>query len=95
MKIIAKTNDGCLISASENELKEILTSVSGVRPKELEIGQKIPAIDYATTISKIKGLEHNYDYKNMISKIDEFTNIFETLKLSVTNASNINEGDGT
>ena len=63
MKIIAKTNDGYLISASGNELKEILTSVSGVRPKEkeLEIGQKIQIV------SDIKhGTRHiiNYRVKN-------------------------------
>ena len=95
MKIIAKTNDGYLISASENELKEILTSVSGVRPKELDIGQKIPAIDYATTISKIKSLEHDYNFKNLVERVGTFANQFELLKASVLNASNINEGDGT
>lgn len=49
MNIIAKTNDGFLINATEKELSEIIKSVTGMAPKEINIGQKIPAIDYATT----------------------------------------------
>ena len=62
MEIIAKTKEGVLIQASEREVKEILNAVSGHRPEVLSIGQKIPAIDYASTITKVKSLGDSYEF---------------------------------
>lgn len=59
MEVIAKTNGAFLIQATELEIKEIVNAVTGNRPKAIEIGQKIPAIDYASTILKIKTLKDN------------------------------------
>ena len=56
MIIIAKTENGYLIEAKPNEVKEILTAVVGDNIKEIKIGQKIPAIDYAGTIKKVKSI---------------------------------------
>lgn len=72
MIIIAKTKDGYLIHATKNEIKEILTSVTGERPDELKIGQKIPAIDYASTITKVKSLSDNYSFKQLLQYADNF-----------------------
>ncbi len=87
VEIIAKTKDGCLIQASEKEVEEILRSVQGSVPEKINIGQKIPAIDYATTITKIKTLEDNYSYTSMLSKIEEFNEFIDEIKLSIKNAS--------
>jgi len=89
MEIIAKTKDGCLIQASDTEVKEILLSISGASPEELIIGQKIPAIDYATTITKIKALGEDYNYEVMLEKIDCFNDIINDLKLSIQNVASI------
>lgn len=79
MEVIAKTNGAFLIQATESEIKEIVNAVTGNRPKEIEIGQKIPAIDYASTIIKIKTLkEHSYFidllkyHKRLTGTINEF-----------------------
>lgn len=89
MRIIAETKDGYLVHATSNELKEILASVSGERPKEIRIGQKIPAIDYATTITKIKALKDDYDFKQLFSYIESFYDSTKRLKEVVVKANNI------
>jgi len=89
MEIIAKTKEGCLIQASEKEIKEILRAVLGKELKEIEIGQKIPAIDYASTITKIKSLNDCYDYKNLLSYSKSFVEEVEELKKAVEDASKI------
>lgn len=89
MEITAKTQDGYLIQASSNEIKEILTSVNGKCPKKIEIGQKIPAIDYATTITKIKALKDNYEFKNMFKYLKRFYGSAKELQDKVVKANNI------
>jgi len=89
MEIIAKTTDGCLIQATEAEVKEILKAVSGELPDKITIGQKLPAIDYASTITKIKALEKNDKYRYLLSDIDTFNKTVDTLKMAVQNASSI------
>lgn len=66
MHIIAKTNEGFLISATEHEVREILRSVSGKEEKEIPIGQKIPAIDYAGSITKLKTMKDDYYFKELV-----------------------------
>lgn len=83
MEVIAKTNgQGFLIQATESEIKEIVNAVTGSRPKEIEIGQKIPAIDYASTILKIKTLKNDPYFKDLIrysqtvsETINDFKNV--------------------
>jgi hypothetical protein len=90
MKVIAKTDNGFLIEAEEAEIKEILNSVNGEGViKEIKIGQKIPAIDYASSIRKIKSLKDNYHYKNIISSLDAFNAAIENLNSAVENANKI------
>ncbi len=90
MKIIAKTaNQSVLIEATEEEVREILNAVTGNKPKEIAIGDKIPAIDYASTITKIKSLnEHSY-YRNLINYSNEFNKEVQKLRGIVEEASNI------
>ena len=56
MIIIAQTKKDWLIEASYSEVQAILTAVSGVptEAKDIKVGQKIPAIDYASTITELK-----------------------------------------
>lgn len=90
MEIIAKTNNqGVLIQASEEEVKEILNAVIGKRPDKIEIGQKIPAIDYATTITKIKSLSNNQKFKYLLEYNDEFQKQLNELKSAIESASKI------
>jgi len=65
MEIIAKTEDGALVQATDKELKEIIRSVTGKEPKEIHVGIRIPAIDYASTITKIKALKDDYYFKQI------------------------------
>jgi len=89
MEITATTEDGFLIKAAYREVKEILTSVNGKAPEKIEIGQKIPAIDYATTITKIKGLKDTYEFKQLCSYVDQVFNAVKDLEVAVVEANNI------
>lgn len=89
MEIIAKTKEGCLIQASKHEVKEILAAITGKAPDELSIGQKLPAIDYAATITQIKKLGNNCDYQLLLQKVEEFNEVVNGLKLSIQSASSI------
>jgi hypothetical protein len=89
MEIVAKTKGGVLISATDSEANEILRSVNGAAPKELLIGQKLPAIDYAASITKVKELKGAYCFTNLVRAFDSFAEEVSTLKEAVENASSI------
>jgi len=89
MEIIAKTKKGVLIEASSEEVKEILNAVSGEAPKELNVGMKIPAIDYASTIRKIQSLADNYSFRQITEYTIQFFNEVDELKNIVNSASTI------
>ena len=89
MEIIAETNEGYLIKGSFEEIKEILRAVMGEVPKNISIGHKIPAIDYAQTIKNVQKLSEDYDFKQMFKNLAEFVDSAEKLKKVVDNAKNI------
>lgn len=89
MQIIAKTEDGFLITAKKNEVTEILKAISGNTPEMIQIGQKLPAIDYALTITKIKGLKEDFDFNEIFERLDKFCETANKLKQSVENAGSI------
>ena len=89
MEIIAKTKDGVLINASKEEVEEILNAVTGEKPKELNVGMKIPAIDYASTIRKVKSLAKDFAFKQLTEYAMKFYNEVNTLKNVVDAASKI------
>lgn len=89
MKIVATTEKGFLIQATSGEVKEILTSVNGNRPKEIEIGQKIPAIDYATTITKLKTLKDDHEFKCLFGYLESFYDSAKKLQDVVIKANDI------
>jgi hypothetical protein len=87
MEIIASTKGGVLISATVNEVNEILRSVNGTAPKELSIGQKIPAIDYAASITKIKELGGAYYFTSLCVSVERFNDEFLSLRQAIENAA--------
>lgn len=88
MEVIAKTNgQGFLIHATESEIKEIVNAVTGSRPKEIEIGQKIPAIDYASTILKIKTLKDNSYFLDLINYKKRMTETIDQFETAVKKAA--------
>jgi hypothetical protein len=89
MQVIAKTDGGVLISATDAEVGEILRSVTGEAPKEIKVGQKIPAIDYATTITKIKGLGKNWQFTQLTERLAAFNEEFSALTDVVKGAASI------
>lgn len=89
MEIIAKTTGGVLISATDQEVKEILNAVTGTVPKELSVGDKIPAIDYAQTIKNVKTLGENSQFKNLVNYAEVFVKTIKSLEEKVISASNI------
>jgi hypothetical protein len=91
MQVIASTNSGVLISATNEEVIEILRSVNGEAPKEIRIGQKIPAIDYAGSVTKLKSLKGAYTFTQLCSYVDQFISSFEKLKVSVENAASCDQ----
>lgn len=89
MKIIAKTNNGALIEATDDEIEAIITSVTGNTPEKIAVGQKIPAIDYAGTIQKIQALKKDYDFQRLCSSAVTVLETVEELKLAVETAAKI------
>jgi hypothetical protein len=89
MQVIAVTVGGVLISATNDEVNEILRSTNGAAPKELGIGQKIPAIDYAGSITKLKALSGSCEFKELGKRMDYFVAEFNKLKESVDNAASV------
>ena len=89
MEIIAKTDTGFLIKGTISEIEEILRAVLGSTPDSIEIGQKIPAIDYAATITKLKGLPEEYEYKQLLAYAKKFNNIIIGLQDIVEKATKI------
>lgn len=89
MVIVAKTEDGCLIQATKSEVCEILNAVSGQKPEDLKISQKIPAIDYASTITKIKSLKESYEFKTLLTKTEKFVEMINDLESVVAQAAKI------
>lgn len=87
MEVIAKTNGAFLIQATESEIKEIVNSVTGTKPKEIEIGQKIPAIDYASTITKIKNLKENHYYQQLLNYKRNLYSAMSEFEKSVNDAA--------
>ena len=91
MEIIAKTNQGFVITATGQEVVEILTAILGKAPEKVDIGQKIPAIDYASTIRKIGALSAKYEWTSLLTKVDDFNKEIENLKKAVESAANLKE----
>ena len=92
MKVIAKGSEKTvLIEASESEVKEILNAVNGTAPTEIGIGQKIPALDYASTIRKIKSLKENSYFKTLVNYTKSFNEHVEELTRVVEEASKIED----
>jgi len=89
MEIIATTKEGVLIKASNAEVREIMRSVTGKTPKELSIGDKIPAIDYASTITKLKELGENNSFTNLLYYTKDFVERVEELSKVVEAAKNL------
>lgn len=90
MEVIASTTAGFLISATPDEINSILSSVNGKAPKEIIIGQKIPAIDYAASITQIKGLKESYDFRTICTHVNSFKEAFDKLKEKIDKAASTN-----
>jgi hypothetical protein len=89
MEVIGKTKDSFLISATESEIKEIVSAVTGSKPKEIEIGQKIPAIDYSSTITKVKTLRNCEHLNDLNKRAKYFTKKLDDLNEAIDKASEI------
>ena len=75
--------------ASDGEVNEILKASVGKIPDKIQVGQKIPAIDYASTITKVKLLDSATEFNYLRSRVDQFVSYFNSLVESVDAASNI------
>ena len=89
MQIVAKTTDGAMIQATDEEIREIIRSVSGNAPEKIVIGQKIPAIDYASSITKVKELRKSYDFTNIIRHHSSFSEELKKLEAALDSAASI------
>lgn len=91
MKVIAKTENGVLIEATNEEVQEIHSSVTGntIEAKQIVVGMKLPAIDYAASIKKVRTLASNYELSVVEEKLKRFVTYYEELKTSIKKASEI------
>jgi hypothetical protein len=91
MIVIAKTNSDFLIQATESEIKEIVNAVTGQKPYKVEIGQKLPAIDYASTITKLKSLKDDYCFTSLLDRANDLMKTVESIEAAVNSASKIED----
>ena len=89
MEVIAETTEGFLISATTSEVKEIVRSVQGTAPDFIQIGQKIPAIDYAATLTKLKGLPEELVYTELLRRVRQFNEEVDLLNRAVDSVKNL------
>ena len=81
MNVIARTGKGVLIEATDNEVNQILNAVLGSdKDRKIDIGTKIPAVDYSATITKLKGLRDSYDIKRAIENTGHILDDLEKLR---------------
>lgn len=87
MRVVAHTQAGCLIEATKEEVQNIVAAVTGSKPKEIEIGQKIPAIDYGATITKVRSLKENYEFRKVLEGTRDLQKHVDILNAAVQAAS--------
>lgn len=91
MEIIANTKEGFIIQASNEEVKCILQAVTGknIKIEDITIGHKLPAIDYSSTITKVKSLNNNTKLYYLKEKVKDFSEEFKNLVEAIESASKI------
>jgi hypothetical protein len=78
MKIAAKTNEGFLIHATEQELKSILTSF-GMKDPEPKIGMEIPASDFYRQVNNLKNFGSSYDFNLLKEKVKTLSTAIDSV----------------
>lgn len=78
MKVIGSTEKGFLLSASEDEIRQILKTTIG-EVKEINIGINVPALDYAESLKKIKKLAKSYSLQKAKEYVDTLQHNISTL----------------
>lgn len=91
MEIIAKTGEGFLIQASSEEVREIIAAVTGSKPPytDIKIGGRIPALDYASSIRKVKGLSESHEFTELSKELDRFNKSFAKLNQAIEEAKSL------
>lgn len=89
MKIIATTEKGVIIEATDQEIKAVLSAV-GINDKP-SIGQKIPAFDYGSLISRAKSLRNNSYLNELEIRLKYFNTAFNELKEAIGLPDHIEE----
>lgn len=89
MKIIATTEKGVIIEATNQEIRAVLSAV-GINDSPT-IGQKIPAFDYSSLISRAKSLRNNSYLNELETKLKYFNNTFSELKEAIGLPDHIEE----
>lgn len=83
MKITATTHDGFLISATEEEVKSILTSFGMTDPKPV-IGLTIPAADFNSKVNYLKNFGDSYDFYRMKEEVARLNKAVESVDEQLT-----------
>lgn len=75
MQVIAKTGEGYLVSATQQEISSIMESVSKpiTDKNPITIGDKIPAYDYSAMIQKCKAFKDSYDFRKYKESVKALT----------------------
>lgn len=78
MKTIAKTKDGFLLEATEDEVKDMMKTL-GISKPTPEVGIKIPVGDYNSTLVKLRSLRDSYAYEKMREYVDQISKSIQNL----------------
>ena len=79
MKIIGTTNDGFLLEATTNEIRDLQRSLGQSNPNP-KIGETIPATDVARDIRELRELSLSSDMRNMVSYYESVGKKIEVFK---------------
>lgn len=73
MQIIAKTENGYIVSASIGEIEEIFSCVSRpiTRDNPIKIGDKIPAYDYSSVVKQCKAYKNSSEFNRFKDAIEK------------------------
>lgn len=80
-----------MIEASTAEVQEIVKAVTGkeLAGRDIEVGMKMPAVDYSMTIQDAKTLSDSYGYKQMMSACRSFTKQVEKLDEKIQSSNKL------
>jgi len=90
MKVIAKTNNGFILSATQGEVTAIASAMAGYSVSDkAAIGDDLSASDFSSLIERVRNFSSSYEYSNFVDRVEEFNKAVDDMKASVESAGKV------